>query len=108
SSSHRCKIASREITKIINVPVMAASETGGIAGCLYNATIPNIDNWRRFTQLPGAADGIPDLYRDERIGPKIILNIMDGLIAQYAAGPSIDPNYGFPFGPSYGGRAQVR
>src|SRR6266496_4299701 len=48
--SHFSKIISTEVTKIINVPVMSSSEMNGIAGCLYNVTIPNIDNWRRFSQ----------------------------------------------------------
>src|SRR6266700_2135511 len=46
--SHFSKILSSEVSKIINVPVMSISETNGIAGCIYNMTIPNIDNWRRF------------------------------------------------------------
>src|SRR6266498_2508644 len=48
--SHFSRIVSTEVTKIINVPVMSSSEMNGIAGCLYNVTIPNIDNWRRFSQ----------------------------------------------------------
>src|SRR5947207_676555 len=47
--SHFSRILSNEVTKIINVPVMSNSTTNGIAGCLYNMTIPNIDNWRRFS-----------------------------------------------------------
>src|SRR2546430_2548279 len=46
--SHFSNIVSNDVTKIINVPVMSTSTTNGIAGCLYNVTIPNIDNWRRF------------------------------------------------------------
>src|SRR5262249_13045870 len=48
--SHFSKILSNDVDKIINVPVMSVSETNGIAGCIYNMTIPNIDNWRRFAQ----------------------------------------------------------
>src|SRR5436190_4635008 len=48
--SHFSKIISNEVDKVINVPVMSVSETNGIAGCIYNMTIPNIDNWRRFAQ----------------------------------------------------------
>src|SRR5215472_10597272 len=43
--SHFSKIISTEVDKVINVPVMSVSETNGIAGCIYNMTIPNIDNW---------------------------------------------------------------
>src|SRR5436305_12539425 len=43
--SHFSRIMSSDVTKVINVPVMSNSTTNGIAGCLYNMTIPNIDNW---------------------------------------------------------------
>jgi hypothetical protein len=92
--SHFARIVSSELTKIINVPVMSDSATNGIAGCLYNVTLPNIDNWRRFAQGSGfGSAGIADLYRNPVIGQKVVLNIMDGLIAEYAGGPQSQPNY---------------
>jgi hypothetical protein len=91
--SHIARILSSEVTKIINVPVMSDSAVCGIAGCLYNVTIPNIDNWRRFTQGGRFSTAIADIYRTPLIGPKVVLNIMDGLVAQYAGGPQSQPNY---------------
>jgi Domain of unknown function (DUF362) len=92
--SHFARIVSSEVTKIINVPVMSDSSTNGVAGCLYNATIPNIDNWRRFTQGSGYGRAvIAELYNNPLIGNKVVLNIMDGLIAEYAGGPQSQPNY---------------
>jgi Domain of unknown function (DUF362) len=92
--SHFARIVSSEVTKIINVPVMSDSASCGIAGCLYNVTIPNIDNWRRFTQgSPYGNAAIAEIYRSQFIGPKVVLNIMDGLVAQYAGGPQSHPNY---------------
>jgi len=92
--SHLAKIVSTEVTKIINVPVMSDSGTNGVAGCLYNVTIPNIDNWRRFTQGNGYGRAvIAELYNNALIGKKVVLNIMDGLIAEYAGGPQSQPNY---------------
>lgn len=80
------------LTKIINVPTFAGSESCGVAGCFYNLTVPNIDNWRRFLQQPGADDPyFCDLYRDPRAGPKVVLNIMDGIVAQSAGGPEWQP-----------------
>lgn len=92
--SHFARIVSSEVTKIINVPVMSDSAAIGLAGCLYNVTLPNIDNWRRFMQhgLPGGA-GLAQIYSDPMIRPKVVVNIMDGLIAGYAAGPQSHPNY---------------
>jgi uncharacterized protein (DUF362 family) len=83
-----------EVTKIINVPVMSNTEANGIAGCLYNVTIPNIDNWRRFTQGSGfGAAAIAELYLDPNVGKKVVFNLMDGLMAQYAGGPESQPNF---------------
>ena len=92
--SHFSRIVSSEVTKIVNVPLMSDSSMNGLAGCLYNATIPNIDNWRRFTQVSGyGGAAIVDLYNNPLIGKKVVLNVMDGLVAQYAGGPQSQPNY---------------
>ncbi len=96
SQSHWSNIVSREVTKIINLPVMTNDENCGLAGALYNVTIPNLDNWRRFIQGPNFGNPcIGELYADAHIRPKIVLNLMDGLIAQYAGGPGFKPDYAF-------------
>src|ERR1051325_4890244 len=92
--SHFSKIISSDVDKVINVPVMSVSETNGIAGCIYNMTIPNIDNWRRFAQGSRfGASSLAEMYANPIIAKKVVLNIMDGLIAQYAGGPQPQPNY---------------
>jgi len=91
--SHFARILTTDVTKIINVPVMSDSATCGIAGCLYNMTIPNIDNWRRFTQSRWGNTAIAEIYRMPIIGSRVVLNIMDGLVAQYAGGPRPEPNF---------------
>ena len=94
NESHFCRVVASEVTKIINVPTMSDSATNGIAGCLYNVTVPNVDNWRRFAQSNGfAASGIPEVYLNPMIGPKVVLHVMDGLLAEFAGGPQAQPNY---------------
>ncbi len=94
NSSHFARILSSEVTKIINVPVMSNSTTNGIAGCLYNVTIPNIDNWRRFAQGSGfGAESIAEIYSNPVIARKVVFNLMDGLLALYGGGPQSQPNY---------------
>ncbi|HWY52702.1 MAG TPA: DUF362 domain-containing protein [Chthoniobacterales bacterium] len=94
SVSHFSRIISSEVTKIINVPVMSNSTTNGIAGCLYNMTVPNIDNWRRFAQGTGfGAESVAIIYANPVISQKVVLNVMDGLAAQYAGGPQSQPNF---------------
>ena len=92
--SHFSRILSSEVTKIINVPVLSNSTTNGIAGCLYNMTIPNIDNWRRFALGTGfGAESVAIIYSNPVISQKVVFNLMDGLAAQYAGGPVSQPNF---------------
>jgi len=92
--SHFARIVSTDVTKIINLPVMSSSTTNGIAGCLYNVTVPNIDNWRRFAQGIGfGTESIAEIYSSPVIGRKVVFNLMDGLVAQFAGGPQSQPNF---------------
>jgi uncharacterized protein (DUF362 family) len=106
--SHFSKIVSTEVTKIINVPVMSISETNGIAGCIYNMTIPNIDNWRRFAQGSRfGAESLAEIYANPVIAKKVVFNLMDGLVAQYAGGPQPQPNYALHHATLYASRDPV-
>jgi uncharacterized protein (DUF362 family) len=92
--SHFARILSTDVTKVINVPVMSANTDNGVAGCLYNMTIPNIDNWRRFSMGTGfGVDSIAMIYSEQLVSQKVVLNLMDGLVAQYAGGPESQPNF---------------
>ena len=106
--SHFCRILSTDVTKVINVPVMSNSTTNGIAGCLYNMTVPNIDNWRRFAQgTPFGAESIAVIYDNPIIAQKVVLNIMDGLLAQYGGGPQSQPNFAIHHGTLYASKDPV-
>jgi uncharacterized protein (DUF362 family) len=106
--SHVARILSSEVTKVINVPVMSTNETNGVAGCLYNMTVPNIDNWRRFTQLLSfGRESLVEIYGDPLVGKKVVLNIMDGLVAQYAGGPQSQPNWSVHFATLYASKDPV-
>ena len=108
STSHLATILSRSVTKIINVPVLSEEAGCGVAGALYNMTVPNVDNWRRFLQLDAEnTDSIASLYADERIAPKVVLHLMDALVAQYAGGPRFQPNYAFTHNTIYASRDPV-
>jgi hypothetical protein len=108
STSYLANILSKQVTKVINVPVFSDEAGCGIAGAIYNMTVPNLDNWRRFTQTEGdAASGLLDIYADERVGGKVVLTIMDALLAQYAAGPRFNPNYAFPYHTIYASKDPV-
>ena len=73
---------------------MSNSEANGLAGCLYNMAIPNIDNWRRFSDSTHMGSStVAEIYANPIIAKKVVLHLMDGLVAQYAAGPRSEPNY---------------
>jgi len=106
--SHFSKIISNDVDKVINVPVMSVSETNGIAGCIYNMTIPNIDNWRRFAQGSRfGAGSLAEIYANPLIAKKVVFNLMDGLMAQYAGGPQPQPNYALDHGTLYASKDPV-
>ncbi len=106
--SHIARILSKQVTKVINVPVMSISETNGIAGCLYNMTIPNLDNWRRFAQTSGfGRESLAEIYDNPLIGKKVVLNLMDGLVAQYAGGPQSQPNWAVHYATLYASKDPV-
>ena len=108
SASHFATILTRDVTKIINVPVLTEEAGCGVAGALYNMTVPNVDNWRRFLQLDASnTESIASLYADEHIAPKVVLHIMDALVAQFAGGPGFQPNYAFEHHTLYASRDPV-
>src|SRR3954462_2542614 len=106
--SHFSKIISSDVDKVINVPVMSVSERNGIAGCIYNMTIPDIDNWRRFAQGSRfGAESLAEIYSNSLIAKKVVFNLMDGLIAQYAGGPQPQPNSAVHHGTLYASKDRV-
>ena len=106
--SHFSKIIANDVDKVINVPVMSVSERNGIAGCIYNMTIPNIDNWRRFAQGSRfGAESLAEIYASQLIAKKVVFNLMDGLLGQYAGGPQPQPNYALHHATLYASRDPV-
>ncbi len=102
------KVLTRSVTKVINVPVLSDHIFCGLAGAMYNMTVQNVDNWRRLVDEQERGNpAIPEMYADPRISGKVVLTIMDGLVALYAGGPSGDPNYAVHFGTLYASKDPV-
>ncbi|MDX6766424.1 MAG: DUF362 domain-containing protein [Candidatus Methylacidiphilales bacterium] len=92
--SYFARILTRDVTKIINLPVLSDHDRIGLSGCLSSLTLGSIDNQRRFlNDSQAAAEAIADLYSNELISKKTILHVMDGLVCQYAGGPAFNPHY---------------
>ena len=108
NASHYANILSRRVTKIVNVPFFSDNYFAGIGGALYNVTIPDVDNWRRLVGPPRyGVQAIPELYSDPRLGGKIVINIMDGLVAQIAGGPYFQPLYARNYATLYASKDAV-
>jgi uncharacterized protein (DUF362 family) len=87
--SHLPKLVTETITKLINVPV-------------YNLSFGMVDNTRRFESLGQNGDPmIAQICAMPQVRRKLVLNIMDGLVAGYAGGPGFKPQYSWNYGALY-------
>lgn len=94
SQSHWATLVSKRVTKIVNLPTFSDSVFTGLAGALYNVTVPNLDNWRRFTGGPRFGNPyVAELFAEPVLRGKVVLNLCDGLLAQLAGGPVFQPLY---------------
>ena len=100
--SHLPKLVTQTITKLINVPVLQDHDVCGLSGCLYNLSLGMVDNMRRF-EMPGQHGDpmIAEICAMPPVRGKLVLNIMDGLIAGYAGGPGFKPQYSWNYGALY-------
>jgi len=106
--SHLSNVLTHAVTKVINVPVLSDHFFCGLSGALFNMTIQNLDNWRRLVQEPVKGDpSIPEAYADPRVSDKVVLHVMDGLIALYAGAPIGDANYAVHYGTLYASKDPV-
>jgi uncharacterized protein (DUF362 family) len=100
--SHLPKLVTETITKLINLPVLQDHDACGFAGCLYNLSLGLVDNTRRFETMGQHGDPmIAEICAMQPLRGKLVLNIMDGLIAGYAGGPSFKPQYSSNYGAFY-------
>lgn len=93
--SYFAKIVTSKVDKIINIPVLSDHPGLGIHGALASLALGCIDNSRRFssTHTSFGDEAIANILTHECLENKVILHILDGLVAQYAGGPSFVANY---------------
>lgn len=82
------KLVSRQITKIISIAPLLNDTSAGVCGNLYSVSLGSVDNTMRFEDDPDRlAVAVPEIYALPLIGDRVVLNITDALIGQYAGGP---------------------
>ena len=91
--SNYSKILTKIATVIINVPVMKHHAITGVSGCLKNITFGSVNNTRRFHSNPLNCDpAVSEIFAHKTIKDKLVLNIVDALLAGFNGGPAYDPN----------------
>jgi hypothetical protein len=81
------KLVSRRITKIISIAPLLNQDAAGVCGHLYGLAMGSVDNTRRFEGDPGRlAVAVPEIYALPALGDRVVLNLTDALIGQYAGG----------------------
>ena len=106
--SHFTRILTSLCTKIVNVPVLTDNGYIGINGCLGTLALASVDNNRRFQGDPSYGDpAIDEILSNDLLRRKVVIHIMDALIAQYAGGPHFDPVFTKSIGAIYVSRDPV-
>lgn len=78
------KLVTRQLTKIVNVAPLLNHYRAGVAGCLYSLSMGSVDNTQRFESSPDRlAEAVPEIYAQEPLLDKVVLHVVDALLAQY-------------------------
>jgi hypothetical protein len=108
NQSYCARLVTRTCTKIINVPVLTDNPYIGINGCLGSLALACVDNNRRFQGDPTYGDpAICEILNKEFLQRKVVVHILDALVAEYAGGPQFDPQFTQSIGALYVSRDPV-
>src|SRR5438105_13429686 len=94
--SHLSLIASRQLDKIINVPVLKDHGSAGVTLALKNLSHGLVNNVARShaTHATNACNiFIPAVVALPPIRRKVVLHVLDGLLAVYQGGPSANEKF---------------
>jgi hypothetical protein len=106
--SYYTKFVTQTCTKLINVPVLSYNEFFGIDGCLSSLALGSVDNNRRLLGPPSYGDpAIDEILDQDFIRRKVVVHILDALVAQCAGGPAFNPQFCQSFGAIYVARDPV-
>ena len=106
--SYYTKLVTQTCTKLINVPVLTDNRYVGINGCLSSLALGCTDNNRRFQGPPTYGDpAIGEILDQDFIRRKVVVHILDALVAQCAGGPTFNPLFCQSLGALYVSRDPV-
>ena len=97
--SRYTKLLTKEFTVVINVPVMKHHGIAGVSGCLKNLAFGSVDNTSRFHSNPiNCNPAIADIYAHAVLKDKVVLNLVDALLAAFNGGPTYTPDGVWQYG----------
>ena len=106
--SYYANLVTKICTKIINVPVLTDNPPVGLNGCLGSLALACVDNNRRFQGDPTYGDpAVCEILDKDFIRRKVVVHILDALVAEYAGGPQFDPQFTQSIGALYVSRDPV-
>ncbi len=87
--SRYSRIVTQQVDVLINVPVLKHHAMAGVSGCLKNLAFGSVDNTRRFHGKPLYCNpAIAEILEHKVLKEKLVLNIVDGLVASFDRGPT--------------------
>ena len=108
NKSYYANLITKICTKIINVPVLTDNAPIGINGCMGSLALASVDNNRRFQGDPTYGDpAICEILNQDFMRRKVIIHILDAMVAQYAGGPTFNPLFTQSIGAIYVSRDPV-
>jgi len=94
--SHVAEIVTKQINKLVNLPVLKHHQTAGVTIALKNISCGLVNNVSRIhstNTLNAAGTFIPAVVNLKPIRQKAVLHIVDGVKALYHGGPGGKPKY---------------
>lgn len=106
--SRYSKIVTQHVDVLINVPVLKHHEMAGVSGCLKNLAFGSVDNTRRFHGKPIYCNpAIGEILEHKVLKEKLVLNIVDGLVASFDRGPTYHAESTWKYGSLFVGADPV-
>jgi uncharacterized protein (DUF362 family) len=94
--SHAAKFITKEVNKLINLPVLKDHQSAGVTLALKNLSHGLVNNVARShgtTSLNACGSFIPAVVSMPAIRNKVVLNILDGVKGLYHGGPGARPEF---------------
>jgi hypothetical protein len=108
NKSYFARLVTTICTKIVNVPVLTDNPYVGIDGCMASLALGSVDNNRRLQGDPTYGDpAVPEILSNPYLRRKVVVHILDAMVAQYAGGPRFDPQFTRSLGAVYVSRDPV-